>query len=105
MSKNKLFNPKKNTPKNRKELVEEWSDFYHLELWDRSFVENLLELPIDDSDLEVLLSGINAHAENAYYEGYDEVRDKLTKLLLSDDIEDTGHYDTRASVLALDFQD
>lgn len=102
MSKSNLFNPKKHTPKNRKKLIGELSEFYHLELWDRQLMETLLALPIEDDELGDLINILYDEKESAWYEGYEEAREKMRKAIYSTDIEDTGHYDTRKAVLELD---
>lgn len=102
MSKSNFFNPKKNTPKSRKKFVEEWRDFYSLELWDRNLVESLLHLDIDEDDLENLFDAIHQEKEAAFYEGYEQARRNIRKVLISNDPDVGTTYDTRKAVLDLD---
>jgi hypothetical protein len=99
MSKKHLFNPEKHTPKHRKEFIEEWSEFYLLELWDRNLVETLLDLDVEDDELADVFSAIEWAKEKSFYEGYEEARASIREVLTGDE---PLSYSSRQAVRELD---
>ena len=74
----------------------------NLELWDKHLVKILLSLDVDDEELEEIFIAIDSEKESAFYEGYEQARGNIRKVLFNNDPDVGTTYNTRKAVLDLD---
>ena len=80
MSKKSKLAPSKKV-QNRVDFLDENYDFFQFDLWDKSLLDRLLALPIDDEDLYDLCASIEYSFENSWNEGFTEATDTIRAVL------------------------